>query len=113
MTGLLLSGLAAAIVLTQAQSVKVPPASPAQPYQELFQTRPLDVVASKDRPVRQDGARVARRAPSDRSAVERGACNMPVVRANPGVDPKMILPRNPRAAEAKARIIEPRTCWEK
>lgn len=44
--------------------------------------------------------------------VEKGPCNMPVVRANPGVDHKMIVTIGPGKAQAKIRAIQPTICWE-
>jgi hypothetical protein len=41
---------------------------------------------------------------------ERGPCNMPIVRANPEVDPKMVIPHRAEGVDAKIRVIEPTVC---
>ena len=43
-------------------------------------------------------------------AVERGPCNMPIVRANPAVDPKMVVPLRTEGVDAKIRVIETGVC---
>jgi hypothetical protein len=42
--------------------------------------------------------------------VERGPCNMPIIVANPDIDPRMVVPVERRNADAKIRVIEPRAC---
>jgi hypothetical protein len=46
-------------------------------------------------------------------AVERGPCNMPIVRANPAVDPKMVVPLRTEGVDAKIRVIEPGVCGKR
>jgi hypothetical protein len=41
---------------------------------------------------------------------ERGPCNMPIVPANPKVDPKMVIPHRAEGVDAKIRVIEPTVC---
>jgi len=43
-------------------------------------------------------------------STERGPCNMPIVRANPDVDPKMVIPHRAEGVDAKIRVIEPTVC---
>ena len=52
-------------------------------------------------------------APAPSSAPERGPCNMPIIRANPNVDPKIVMPIDRERIDAKIRAIEPAVCWEK
>jgi hypothetical protein len=47
---------------------------------------------------------------SQTRTVERGPCNMPIVRANPAVDPKMVVPLRTEGVDAKIRVIEPGVC---
>ena len=43
---------------------------------------------------------------------ERGPCNMPIVPANPAVDPKMVIPHRPEGVDPKIRVIEPTVCGQ-
>ena len=45
--------------------------------------------------------------------VERGACNMPMIRGDARHDPKSIVPIERGKTDHKIRAVEPSVCWEK
>ena len=45
--------------------------------------------------------------------VERGPCNMPIVRGNPSVDPKIVISHRAEGVDAKIRVIEPGVCGKR
>ena len=105
MTQALFAGVLTLFTLAQAEPPKAPKATHSQPYDRLFVTPKLEVVKPRG---------PAHVVPERRHHVERGPCNMPVVRARPEVDPRMVRPIDRRThSTAKIRVIEPKICWEK
>lgn len=101
MINLLVGGVAALALLVQA-SGGTPNVTSVSPYSRLFE------------PVQAPASGRVQLLPSPRvAAAERGACNMPMIRADAGVDPGSIVTIERGKTDYKIRAIEPLVCWEK
>jgi hypothetical protein len=111
MTIMLFTGALAFLAAVQADSNLLPkPTQQVDPYKRLFVTRPIDEVQTG----KAKTALLKHSQPiPTQFRLERGPCNMPVVRANPDVDSRIIAPIAPGKHQAKIRVIEPTTCGEK
>jgi hypothetical protein len=81
----------------------------SNPWQSLFAVKPLPTAEGQSvtvlpLPSQANPARPQRHQP------QRGPCNMPIVPANPDVDPRMIVPIPADGAQAKIRVVEPTIC---
>jgi len=47
-----------------------------------------------------------------RPTVERGPCNMPMIRGHATVDPEILVPIERTNADPKIRAIQPSACWQ-
>jgi hypothetical protein len=107
MTHELLTGLMTLPLLLQLQSAPKPLDSSAHPYQQLFTVQPQHQRAAQNVTI-QHGRTPARAETT--AQVLRGPCNMPIIVANPAVDPKMVVPIEKQGTEPKIRAIEPPVC---
>ena len=80
----------------------------SDPWQGLFVVKPLPTTEGQSVAVLGLPSQAA--ALPRRHHPERGPCNMPIVPANPDVDPRMIVPIPKGRADAKIRVIEPGVC---
>lgn len=109
MTNALIGGIVALSLLVQGDPAKIP--SPeAAPYLKLFTVKP-----SSDAKVQERRIDIARKAllKLQGGSVERGACNMPMIRGDARVDPKSIVPIERDKTDHKIRAVEPSVCWDK
>ena len=109
MTNALIGGVIALSLLVQGDLTKKPPREAAGPYSHLFTIKPPEtksVVA-----VQLDVARQALSALRG-GRVERGPCNMPMIRGDARLDPKSIVPIQRGNTEARIRAIQPSVCWD-
>ena len=97
-----------ALLAAQARGTENVPVSQSRPHSAEI------VRAAAGAPKSQQPAIVSRevkpRVIETRPRVERGPCNMPIIVADPTVDPRMILTVEQKNVDAKIRTIEPRTC---
>jgi hypothetical protein len=111
MNNLMLGGALILTAFVQSQPAKeasrIPPDPPGGPAQVQVQEA-IEVEALTGLFQARLGFVAGRQQPS----VERGPCNMPVIRANSTVDPKMVVPV-PRDTDARIRVIGPTICGQR
>ena len=108
MTNILVGGIMTISLVVQGH-VRAPSSDAgSKPYQGLFSQaqRQGDIVYPAPQLLRHA-------APAPSNAPERGPCNMPIIRGNAEVDPKIVVPILRENTDPKIRAIEPRVCWEK
>jgi hypothetical protein len=104
----LIAGLAVLALLSQAQSAGAP-ASQSRPYTIEFLTAGVGarkVPQQPSAPIQDVRPSLSAR----ENLVERGPCNMPIVVANPAIDPKMVVPIERKHVDPKIRVVEPTAC---
>jgi hypothetical protein len=79
----------------------------SDPWSGLFVVKPLPTAEGQSVTVLPLPSQTA--APQ-RHQLQRGPCNMPIVPANPDVDPGMLVPIPAEGVGAKIRVIEPTVC---
>lgn len=107
MMNVLIGGFAVLSLLVQAQSARTLAETPASAGQMVTFVPAWPPKAQE----LTDRARL--RLNALRPQPERGPCNMPVIRANSDIDPKMVVPIEQGKNQAKIRAVEPTICWEK
>jgi hypothetical protein len=108
MTQGLIGGLALLALVAQTQTAQRATVSQIRPYSiEIVRAgagapkNPQPVIVSREaKPL------VVER----QNRVERGPCNMPIIVADPTVDPRMILTVEQKNVDPKIRTVEPRAC---
>ncbi|MBA2302077.1 MAG: hypothetical protein H0W08_05535 [Acidobacteria bacterium] len=115
--------LSAVVVLALAVAGQIEPgrqaqaSPPREPFKQLFLTQLPDPISTDDKLLEQQAAlrrrhRALAPVSSSQPRLERGPCNMPIVRANPGIDAGIVVPIERGGSEAKIRVIEPTQCGQ-
>lgn len=110
MTNALIGGVVVLTVLVQGHAATGAAQGRADPYSGLFTVEPPEAVRTGEVAI----AAIDKAIPArERYRVERGPCNMPIVRGNAAVDPRSIVPVERGTTDHKIRAVEPAVCWEK
>jgi len=117
MPALFLAGVLALAVAGQIEpGPKVRSSPTREPFKQLFLTPPLDTISPDNQLLERKSGLLQRHrslAPSisDQPKLERGPCNMSMVRATPGIDAGIVAPIE-QGKGAKIRVIEPVICGQ-
>ncbi|HJR59147.1 MAG TPA: hypothetical protein VJ813_07115 [Vicinamibacterales bacterium] len=113
MTNLVLAGALIVAALSQAQpGRKTLGIVHAHSDQDLIVVEPGNVVQVEKIPSPIQSL-IPSRVAGTSQVLERGPCNMPVIRANPQVDPKIVMPIERENSDPKIRVIGPTICGQK